>query len=58
MKSSNILINDEFQVKLADFGLSMTIPNDEDTNVLISVSRTPGYLDHELYLLYHILIGS
>ncbi|XWS12025.1 hypothetical protein CRYUN_Cryun37aG0055000 [Craigia yunnanensis] len=27
--------------------LLLTIPNDEDTNVLTSVARTPGYLDHE-----------
>ncbi|XVE88769.1 hypothetical protein DITRI_Ditri19aG0095500 [Diplodiscus trichospermus] len=47
VKSSNILINDEVQVKLADFGLSRTIPNDEDTDVLISVARTPGSFDHE-----------
>ncbi|XP_022777210.1 putative leucine-rich repeat receptor-like serine/threonine-protein kinase At2g19230 [Durio zibethinus] len=47
VKSSNILINDEFQVKLADFGLSRTFLNDEDANVLTSAAGTPGDLDHE-----------
>ncbi|XP_021294642.1 probable LRR receptor-like serine/threonine-protein kinase At1g51860 [Herrania umbratica] len=46
VKSSNILINDEFQVKLADFGLSGTFPNDEGT-FLTSAAGTPGYPGHE-----------
>ncbi|XVF26892.1 hypothetical protein REPUB_Repub14bG0059300 [Reevesia pubescens] len=54
--TSHILINDEFQVKLADFGLPRTFLNDEDTNVLTSAAGTPGYLDHECSVSKRLII--
>uniref|UniRef100_A0A7N0TW17 Protein kinase domain-containing protein n=1 Tax=Kalanchoe fedtschenkoi TaxID=63787 RepID=A0A7N0TW17_KALFE len=51
IKSTNILLNDQFQAKLADFGLSRAFPTDESpTNYVASrVVGTPGYLDPEYY---------
>ncbi|KAL5824496.1 hypothetical protein ACOSQ3_020559 [Xanthoceras sorbifolium] len=45
VKSTNILLNEKFQAKLADFGLSRIFPTETGTHVLTSIVGTPGYLD-------------
>lgn len=47
MKSTNILLNESFQAKLADFGLSKNFPTDGDSHLSTVVAGTLGYLDHE-----------
>lgn len=47
VKSSNILLDDQFQAKLADFGLSRSFPIGGESHVSTLVAGTPGYLDHE-----------
>ncbi|KAI4305439.1 hypothetical protein L6164_028805 [Bauhinia variegata] len=46
IKSTNILLNECFQAKLSDFGLSKTMPSSEGGNQLSSlVGGTPGYVN-------------
>ncbi|KAK1360222.1 putative leucine-rich repeat receptor-like protein kinase [Heracleum sosnowskyi] len=45
VKTSNILLNEQFQAKLADFGLSRAYPVEGGTHVTTIVAGTPGYLD-------------
>ncbi|MED6136237.1 hypothetical protein PIB30_054209 [Stylosanthes scabra] len=47
VKCANILLNENFQAKLADFGLSKPIPTEEGTHISTVVAGTPGYLDPE-----------
>ncbi|KAH0763191.1 hypothetical protein KY290_019264 [Solanum tuberosum] len=47
IKSSNILLDDKFQAKLADFGLSRTLPTGEGSHVTTIIAGSPGYLDPE-----------
>ncbi|KAH7565373.1 hypothetical protein JRO89_XS09G0197700 [Xanthoceras sorbifolium] len=49
VKSTNILLNEKFQAKLADFGLSRIFPTETGTHVLTSIVGTAGYLDPEYY---------
>ncbi|XWS18923.1 hypothetical protein CRYUN_Cryun32bG0086600 [Craigia yunnanensis] len=47
VKSTNILLNEKFQAKLADFGLSRIFPVEGGCHVSTVVAGTLGYLDHE-----------
>ncbi|XP_022997845.1 LRR receptor-like serine/threonine-protein kinase IOS1 [Cucurbita maxima] len=55
IKTSNILLNEYLQAKLADFGLSRAFPNEGGaTHVTTRVVGTPGYLDPEYYSSYKL----
>ncbi|XP_020223399.1 LRR receptor-like serine/threonine-protein kinase IOS1 [Cajanus cajan] len=45
IKSTNILLNEHFQAKLSDFGLSKIIPTDGESHETTAVAGTLGYLD-------------
>uniref|UniRef100_A0A7N1A3L7 non-specific serine/threonine protein kinase n=1 Tax=Kalanchoe fedtschenkoi TaxID=63787 RepID=A0A7N1A3L7_KALFE len=50
VKTTNILLTETFQAKLADFGLSRVYPADGGTQQAFTVvAGTPGYLDPEYY---------
>ncbi|XP_016173474.2 probable LRR receptor-like serine/threonine-protein kinase At1g05700 isoform X1 [Arachis ipaensis] len=47
VKCTNILLNENFQAKMSDLGLSRSIPVDGGTHVTTVIAGTPGYLDPE-----------
>ncbi|KAK2654546.1 hypothetical protein Ddye_014402, partial [Dipteronia dyeriana] len=49
VKPTNILLNEKFQAKIADFGLSRIFPVESETYVSTIIAGTPGYLDPEYY---------
>ncbi|GLU14390.1 hypothetical protein SLE2022_309640 [Rubroshorea leprosula] len=49
VKSTNILLNENFQAKIADFGMSKPLSMEGDSDMSTVVIGTPGYLDPEYY---------
>lgn len=57
IKTNNILLDEGFNVKVADFGLSRLFP-DNVTHVSTAPQGTPGYLDPEYHQCYQLTSKS
>lgn len=53
IKSSNILLDHQFNAKIADFGLSRTVAT-ESSHVSTAPQGTPGYVDPQYHQNYHL----
>ncbi|XP_039170868.1 LEAF RUST 10 DISEASE-RESISTANCE LOCUS RECEPTOR-LIKE PROTEIN KINASE-like 1.1 [Eucalyptus grandis] len=53
VKTDNILLDNNFSVKVADFGLSRLFPNDV-SHVSTAPQGTPGYVDPEYHQCYQL----
>lgn len=53
VKTNNILLENDFRVKVADFGLSRLFPTDV-SHISTAPQGTPGYVDPEYYQCYQL----
>jgi len=53
VKSTNILLDEYFRVKVADFGLSRFVPSDA-THISTAPQGTPGYVDPEYHQCFQL----
>lgn len=65
IKSSNILLDDDWTAKVSDFGLSLLNPKEgeeeeenEENGVVAAAAGTVGYMDPEYYRLRHLTAKS
>ncbi|KAI6699456.1 hypothetical protein NL676_013780 [Syzygium grande] len=58
VKSSNILLDQSMNAKVADFGFSKYAPQEGDSGVSLEVRGTAGYLDPEYYSTQHLSAKS
>ncbi|XP_058094156.1 serine/threonine-protein kinase-like protein CR4 [Magnolia sinica] len=58
IKSSNILIDEEHNARVADFGLSLLGPTDSNSPLSELPAGTLGYLDPEYYRLHYLTTKS
>uniref|UniRef100_A0A0D9UWI3 Protein kinase domain-containing protein n=1 Tax=Leersia perrieri TaxID=77586 RepID=A0A0D9UWI3_9ORYZ len=54
VKTNNILLDEDYHVKVADFGLSRLFPADGATHVSTAPQGTPGYLDPMYHRCYQL----
>ncbi|XP_019455617.1 PREDICTED: probable LRR receptor-like serine/threonine-protein kinase At1g05700 isoform X2 [Lupinus angustifolius] len=50
VKCTNILLNENLQAKMADFGLSKSFPTDGKTHLSTVVAGTHGYMDPDYFM--------
>ncbi|KAH7353017.1 hypothetical protein KP509_19G075300 [Ceratopteris richardii] len=58
IKSSNILLDDDWNARVSDFGLSLLGPVDSDSPLSELPAGTLGYLDPEYYRLHYLTTKS
>ena len=58
IKSSNILLDDMWNAKVSDFGLSLMAPMDEESHLSLLGAGTVGYMDPEYYRLQQLTTKS
>lgn len=58
IKSSNILLDDEWNARVSDFGLSLLGPPDSNSPLSELPAGTLGYLDPEYYRLHYLTTKS
>lgn len=58
VKTSNILLDSEWNARLSDLGISRLGPQGQHTHVVTDPRGTPGYCDPEYFRTYHLTLKS
>ncbi|XP_075667182.1 leucine-rich repeat receptor protein kinase HPCA1-like [Castanea sativa] len=54
IKSNNILLDESFNAKVSDFGISKPMADSESSHVVTQVKGTMGYMDPEYYMTHRL----
>ncbi|OMO98895.1 hypothetical protein CCACVL1_04005 [Corchorus capsularis] len=58
IKSSNILLDSNWNAKVSDFGLSLLGPGEDESHISLRAAGTVGYMDPEYYRLQQLTTKS